>query len=396
MKKNLLFVMPSLSAGGGEKSLINLLSQIDYTSYNVDLFLFNKNGTFMKSIPKGVNVLDFSNDYKVFRRKLFYSTMFFLKNGKFSLAYSRLMFTIRNRMLKDVKNSEQYTWKYMRESFDTLEKEYDVAIGYLEKSPIYFVVDKVKAKKRIGWIHTNYFNSGMDYRFDYPYFRKLNNIITVSEECVKSLENSFVDLKQKLKVIYNIVSPKVIQNLSNDKTLKDSIFDKSYINIITTARLSHEKGIDLAINSCKLLVNRGHKVRWYVLGNGKEKSALERLIEKNNLTDNFKLLGVRENPYPYIKKADIYVQPSRYEGKSIAIDEAKILNKPIIVTNFSTAKDQIENKIDGLIVDMEPRDIANGVEKLIKDIGLKHKLVNNLSKKKFGTEEEIYKLYEIL
>ena len=386
MKKNLLFVMPSLAAGGGEKSLVNLLSQIDYKLYNVDLFLFSKTGIFLNSIPKEVNVLHFPNNYEIFTTRLTNSILNFLKAGQVNLAYSRLMFAIKNRIVKDVAISEQYTWRYLNKSFDILGKEYDVAIGYLEKSPVYFVVDKVKAKKKIGWIHTNYSNSGMDYHFDLPYFEQLDNIVTVSEECAKSLENNFAHLKHKVRVIYNIVSPKVINNLSNNGILEEYIYDNNYTNIITMARLSQEKGIDIAINSCKILVDKGYKVRWYVLGDGKEKETLENLVESHSLQDNFKILGLRENPYPYVKKADIYVQPSRYEGKSIAIDEAKILTRPIVVTNFSTANDQIENGIDGLIVDMKPKDIANGIEILIHDTELKCNLASNLSKKKLGTE----------
>ncbi|TBX60023.1 glycosyltransferase [Bacillus mycoides] len=396
MKKNLLFVMPSLSAGGGQKSLVNLLSQIDYKLYNVDLFLFSKTGVFLNSIPKEVNILHFPKNYEVFTRRLTTSIVSFLETGQPSLAYSRFMFFIKNRIVNNSTISEQYTWKYLSKSFEVLEKEYDVAIGYLEKSPVYFVVDKVKAKKRLGWIHTNYSNSGMDCHFDYSYFEQLDNIITVSEECAKSLENNFVHLKHKVKVIYNIVSPKIINKLSNSGKLEGFICDNQYTNIITVARLSHEKGIDIAIKSCRLLVNKGYKVRWYVLGEGTEKKTLENLIESNGLKENFKLLGLKENPYPFIKKADIYVQPSRYEGKSIAIDEAKILNKSIVVTNFSTAKDQIENEVNGLIVGMKPEAIVNGIEKLIKNTKLKHSLVSNLSKEKLGTEEEIYKLYKIL
>ncbi|MCU5437017.1 glycosyltransferase [Bacillus mobilis] len=396
MKKNLLFVMPSLSAGGGQKSLVNLLSQIDYKVYDVDLFLFSKTGAFLNSIPKEVNILHFPANYKVFTNGLTNSIVSFLKNGQVSLAYSRFMFFIKNRIINNSTISEQYTWKYLNKSFEVLEKEYDVAIGYLEKSPIYFVVDKVKANKKIGWIHTNYSNSGMDCHFDYSYFERLDNIITVSEECAKSLEKRFVHLKHKVEVIYNIVSPKIINQLSNSGKLEGFICDNNYTNIVTLARLSHEKGIDIAIKSCKLLVNKGYKIRWYVLGEGTEKKTLENLIESNGLKENFILLGLKENPYPFIKKADIYVQPSRYEGKSIAIDEAKILNKSIVVTNFSTAKDQIENEVNGLIVDMKPEAIVNGIEKLIKNTKLKRKLESNLCKENLGTEEEIYKLYKIL
>lgn len=395
MKKNLLFVMPSLSAGGGEKSLVNLLSQIDYDLYNVDLFLFKRNGVFINSIPGEVNVLELKHNYKIFTQELRNSIKTFLQNGQIHLAYSRLMFTIKNRLIKNRAISEQYTWKYQSKSLNFIEKEYDVAVGFLEKASIYFVVDKVKSKKKIGWIHTNYSNSGMDHKFDYSYFEQLDYVVTVSEECAKSLKETFLHLKNKVRVIYNIVSPRIIYGLADTKILDDCIYDKNYTNIITVARLSHEKGIDLAIKTCELLVNKGYKIRWYVLGDGNERETLESLIEKNNLKDNFKLLGIKENPYPYIRNADIYVQPSRYEGKSIAIDEAKILHKPVVVTNFETAKDQINNGINGIIVDMNEEEISTGIEILIKNKDFKNQLIHNLSKEELGTEEEINKLYEI-
>jgi glycosyltransferase involved in cell wall biosynthesis len=394
-KKKLLFVMPSLSAGGGEKSLVNLLTQIDYKLYNVDLFLFNKTGVFIDSIPREVSILDFPTDYENFTNSLRNSTENFIKNGKVYLAYYRLMFSLKNRLIKEKAKAEQNTWKYISKSLGMLDKEYDAAIGFLEKSSIYFVVDKVKSKKKIGWIHTNYSNSGMDKHFDHSYFSQLDHVITVSEECAISLKGNFPQLENKVEVIYNIVSPKLIDELSDKETV-DDIIDHNYINIITVARLSHEKGIDLAIQSCRILLNKGHQVKWYVLGDGNEREELESLIENNHLNKNFKLLGIKENPYPYIKKCDIYVQPSRYEGKSIAIDEAKILHKPIIITKYETAKDQITDGIDGLIVDMKVDSLAEGIEKLMFEEEFKNKLTMNLAKEKLGTEEEINKLYQLI
>jgi glycosyltransferase involved in cell wall biosynthesis len=394
-KKNLLFVMPSLAAGGGEKSLVNLLSQLNYDEYNVDLFLFSKNGVFLNLLPSEVNVLKSNENHIIFKDTLKNSVTNFMKNGHFNLAYSRLMFTIKNKVIKNSAVSEQYTWKYQSQSIDMLEKEYDVAIGYLEKSSIYFVVDKVKSKRKIGWIHTNYSNSGMDNRFDNPYFNQLDHVVTVSQECANALKDNFPQLKNKVKIIYNIVSPKVIYNLSNKEIKDNHLYDRDSTNIVTVARLSDEKGIDHAIKSCKLLVNKGYKVKWNVLGDGNEREKLESLISSHGLNNHFNLLGIRENPYPYIKKADIYVQPSRYEGKSIAIDEAKILGKPIVVTNFKTAKDQIDNGVNGLIVGMSEEEISLGIETLLQDEDFKNNLVINLSQERLGTEEEINKVYEI-
>ena len=395
MKKSILFVIPSLHAGGGEKSLVNLLNQIDYEKYNVDLFLFDKSGVFINSLPKQVKILDLPDTYKIFTQGLGISIKTFISQFKFYLAYCRVMFTIKNRIIKNKSKAEQYTWKYLSKSITILDKEYDVSIGYLEKSSIYFIVDKIKSKKKIGWIHTNYESSGMDEKFDRVYFKKLDNLVTVSEECSNSLKVKFPDLKEKISIIYNIVSPKLINELSNRDINKDFIIQDGYINIITVARLSYEKGIGIAINACKILIDEGYKIRWYVLGDGLEKAKLEELILKNKLQDNFKLLGIKENPYPYIKQADIYVQPSRYEGKSIAIDEAKILHKPIVVTNYETAKDQINNNENGFIVEMNEKGLYKGIISIINDVNLQNKLSNNLCNEKLGTESEIYKLYDI-
>lgn len=392
-KKNILFVMPSLSAGGGEKSLVNLLSQVNFELYNVDLFLFSKSGEFLTLLPKEVNVINPKENHLIFTTPLKKSVKSFLRDKKYHLSYSRIMFTFKNRVIKNSSLSEQYSWKYLSASFDILEKEYDVAIGYLEKSSIYFVVDKVKSKKKIGWIHTNYSNSGMNNKYDIPYFKQLDNIVTVSQECANALKENFPTLTKKIKVIFNIISPKIIESLSNEEIQDSYLYKEKYINIVTVARLSEEKGIDQAIKSCKFLVNRGYQIRWYVIGEGKQREKLEQLININDLNNHFKLLGIRENPYPYIKKADIYVQPSRYEGKSIAIDEAKILRKPIIVTNFKTARDQIVCGVNGLIVEMSDESISEGIEKLVKEAEIKEKLINNLANEKLGTEEEINKIY---
>jgi glycosyltransferase involved in cell wall biosynthesis len=152
----------------------------------------------------------------------------------------------------------------------------------------------------------------------------------------------------------------------------------------------------MAVKAFKHLVEKGYKIKWYIIGEGEERPKLKRLIKNYNLEDHLNLLGLKSNPYPFIKQADIYVQTSRFEGKAIAIDEAKILQKPIVVTNYNTAKDQIADGINGLIVDMNPEGIALGIEKLIMNLELRNELVRNLSKESLGTENQIEKLYKII
>lgn len=394
MKKNILFIIPSLGAGGGEKSLINLLLQFDFNKYNVDLFLLNHNGLFMDFIPKEVNVINIPEDVKVFNKNLKESLIESLSNGKIKLAYSRLMFCIKNR-INTVGKGEQYAWKYLRNAIGKLDKRYDAAIGYLEKTSNYICVDCVQADKKIGWIHNDYRKLDLDKEFDKKYFKKLNYLITVSEECESILKSEFPEEKNKIKLIYNIVSKKAIETLAQEKLDEDEM-PKDKINILSIGRLHEQKGFDMAIEACKILIDKGYTVCWSIIGEGVEREKLELLIEKNNLKESFKLLGLKSNPYKYIKACDIYAQPSRYEGKSVAIDEVKILCKPIVVTNFSTVYDQIENNVTGIISKMNSNGICNGIEELLINHKLKNKIVMNLNSLQLGNEDEIKKIYELL
>ena len=376
--------------------LFRSLSHIDYDLYNVDLFLFHKSGTFTNSIPKEVKIVDTSERFSAFCKGFFYFVFNLFKRREFSAIYHRVTFAIINRFFKNKNLAEQYSWKQLRLFIDEIEKEYDIAVAYLEKSSLYFTVEKVMARKKIGWIHTNYTNSGMKNKLDKKFLKQLNSIITVSEECRQSLFYEFPENKEKTFIINNILSPTVINGLASRITSDLSVFESGYLNIVTIARLSYEKGIDLALKSCVRLTKQGYKVKWLIIGEGPERKSLEKLIKMYNIEQNFILLGVKENPYPYIKKAEIYVQPSRYEGKSIALEEAKILQKPIVITNFQTARDQIQSNYNGLVVSMDEEGISDGVISLINNNSLRNQFVRNLNENIHGNENEINKFYEII
>lgn len=395
MKKDILFIIPSLGAGGGEKSLINLLIQMDFNKYNVDLFLLNHNGLFMEFIPKEVNILGMTEDIEIFNKSLKNSISEYLAKGKCNLAFNRLMFCLKNRFNKNNGIAEQYSWRNLRAAIGMIDKKYDVAIGYLEKTSNYICVDCVQAKKKMGWIHNDYRKLNLDKNLDESYFEKLNYLITVSEECEKVLKEEFPNIKNKVKLIFNIVSKKTIERLATEK-IEENIMNDDKVNILSIGRLHGQKGFDIAIDACKILIDSGYNACWYVIGEGKERKKLEELIEKNNLKNNFKLLGLKSNPYKYLKACDIYVQPSRYEGKSVAIDEAKILCKPIVVTNFSTVYDQIEDSRTGIITEMNDISLSKGIESLIDNKELKKYINSNLRRLNLENKDQINKLYEII
>jgi len=395
VKKNLLFITNKLVCGGSEKALISVLEALDYSKYNVDLFLFKHEGIFMNKIPKEVNLLPEPENYKYFDMSFKQSISELLCKGKVGTALSRGALGYLAKTEDNGAIIEQKMWKYLSSTLSEIKKEYDVAIGFQEKNPIYFCVDKVKAKKKIGWIHTDYSKLGLTIDKERAFFNGLDYVITVSEELVTILKGHFPEQNHKFKCIYNIVSPKTIQKMADEEVELATENDKD-VKLVSVGRLAREKGLDLSLEAVDILIKRGHNLKWYLIGEGNVRQYLEEKIKEKQLEDRVILLGQKENPYPYINNCDIYLQTSRYEGKSISIDEAKILCKPILITNFETAKDHIKHEENGIISELDPLAVANDLERIIKNKNLRDTLSNNLLKEKLGTEDEIYKLYHLI
>ncbi|QGQ47219.1 glycosyltransferase [Metabacillus sediminilitoris] len=396
MKKKILISMYSLHIGGAERSLIGLLESFDYKKFDVDLFLYRQEGEFLRFIPKEVNLLPTIKQYTTFERPV----KDIIKEGHFFLGSARIAAKFKSKMKNRGQKKDQgtykqmqYTWFYSMPGLPRLNHEYDLAISFL--GPHNFILDKVKAKKKIGWNHTDYFTIvNPDKKLDEKMWSKLDYIVNVSKACEDSFLKVFPNLKHKTIVLENIISPTFVREQAKEE-ITEIIHDKS-TKICSVGRLSHAKGFDMAILACKKLVESGYKVKWYVVGYGGEEVYLKQLIKDNNLTDQFILLGKKVNPYPFIKNCEIYCQPSRYEGKAVTVREAQILEKPVIITNYPTANSQLEDRIDGLICDLSVEGIVNAIKRLYMDLKLRNKLSNNCIKKDYGNISEINKLYNLL
>ncbi len=389
MKKKLLFIIPSLCAGGAEKSLVTLLNLFDYDRFEVDLLVFRREGLFADSVPEQVTVYTAGDDYLIFDGPMTSAVKSFAPRGRVGLAAKRIDYSFA------LKNGDRAkTWKLLSSLISVPDKQYDCAIGYLEGNTIYCCVDKVKAAKKIGFIHSDYGFTGLDPDFDRPYFEKLSAVVTVSEVCRESLLGFFPEFSEKLKVVYNILSPGMVRR----GVAAGKGFDDGYDGprVLTVGRIAEIKGIDLAVRACALLRDRGYNFRWYEIGDGEKRGEIEALTEELSLREHFILLGERANPYEFTGRCDIYVQPSRIEGKSIAIDEAKALQKPIVSTAYPSVADQIAHEINGLVCEISPEGIADAVGRLLDDAGLRESLSTQLASEKIGNEEEIERLYELL
>ncbi len=397
MKKKILITSFDLAIGGVERSLIGLLNQIDYAKYEVDLLLFKHEGEFLSFIPEGPTLLPEVPSYTTFRKSIYQ----IVRDGFFPIALSRVIAKYSGLVHGKVKKVEepgylaiQYGWELTNRHLPKLNKEYDAAIGFLW--PHHFIRDKVKAKKKIGWIHTDYSNIYINKNIEKKMWRKIDEIVVVSDECSQTFLDVFPDLKGKTTVIENIFSPEFVREQASLESPKEMEQLPGRTILVTVGRLTHAKGLDEAIKACKKLVDEGFNIQWYVVGYGPLERDLKNLIVKLGLENHFILAGKKTNPYPYMSACDIYVQPSRYEGKAVTIREAQALGKPVVLTNFPTAKSQAEHGVDAWVTECGHEGIAAGIAKMMTDEELRTKIVSNVRAQDYGNETEITKIYELI
>ena len=384
--KKILIVADSLGCGGAEKSLCNLLSIFDYSRYEVHLQLSAISENVCQMLSPNVkilNELDYFRDSKNSLIKQIFDKRFFTR--------LKVFFGLKKQ--KGLHSSQRF-WALAQKGFSETQEVYDVAIAWGQGFPVYFTMGKIKAKKKIAFINANCFAQGYNKEFDFKFFSKYDNIIAVSKFLEEKLRKEYPLLASKFLTIYDIV--KVDEIIEKANRGNPFVGDGDIIKIVTVGRLVKEKGYDLAIEASVELLKNELNFRWYIVGDGRERENIEQSIKAKGLNNHMFLLGAQENPYPYVKNADVYVQCSRNEGFCLTLKEAKILNKPIISTNFETASLQIVNEENGLVVEMSGQDIARGIIRIIKDEGLSKKFRINLQKEINDNQQEIEKLYRLI
>ena len=391
-RKKILFLNYSLHSGGVEKSLVTVLSLFDYNSYGVDLQLFANEGMFFDRIPDAVNVLPplFPKEYRLNIRRAFPAL---LLRGHPLLAACRLLVSLAG-LRGTMGERLSRMWNIERHFVRPARGRYDAVIAYMEGQPLYYAVEKAEADVKIGFIHGDYIAMGLRREFDRPYVEKLDALCTVSESCRVALKKSFPEFTSKFHVIYNIISAAFLHSMAE----KGRGFDDGYtgIRVLSIARLSHQKGLDLAMPAVVRLNRKGLRLRWYIIGVGPEEEALKKQAEELEAGNCVVFLGERGNPYPFVRECDIYLQPSRFEGKSIAVDEAMVLCRPILLTAFSTAADQITSGENGLIVPMTTEGVEEGLQDLMLNEERRARFSQELARHDYTNENEINKLYALI
>ena len=393
--KKILFVIDSLHCAGAEKSLTTLLSLLDYSKYDVDLQLFGYGGALEELVPKEVNILKPMEYIKFSSLSTKNAVIKSLKNMNFKMLSSRLKFSLAIR--KDNYSNAQKARVYWQKVSNVIEKnnkEYDIAISYAQGVPTFYVAEKVCAKKKLAWVNVSYKLEDEDRIFQEHFYDKYNKIVAVSDSAKNIFLETFPKYTDKLEIIYDINDADFIKKMSD----QGQSYNDNYtgLRILTIGRLANQKGYDMALEACKILKEKGIEFKWYSLGIGPLKEEIEKYINENNLENNFKLLGVKSNPYPFIKDCDIYVQTSRFEGFGIAIAEARMLNKPVVTTRFDAVYNQMKDRKNGLVVDMNSQGIVNGILELINNKELTNEIISYLKTEKKGNREEINKFNTLI
>lgn len=383
MQTKIFIMAKKMESGGTEVALINLLNElVKNNNISITLGLLQKKGMYLDNIPKNVKVIEVLS-----KRQLSFLEKFNIKNAGIKEIYKVIKFKLISKIKKE--NTAQKYERILKE-ISKEEEQYDIAIdfhGYGYIGTVY-MLEKIKAKRKAMFVH--------DEKIDWmekvkKYIDQYDKIFCVSNACKEVVSNTYPEYKNKVDIFRNIINQDKIIKLSEEK-IQDMDFNG--IKLLTVGRLEYQKGYDLLIEIAQLLRNDRYDFKWYIVGQGSLYAKIQEEIKKRNLESYVILLGVKKNPYPYIKKCNVYIQPSRHEGYGIAIAEARILEKPIVATNLNCIQEQIINNQNGILCNFNAKEFCTKIEDLLSNKNLIEKIKENLKKENNSENNDIAKLLE--
>lgn len=392
MKTKLLFVIESLICGGAEKSLITLLNLLDYEKYDVSLQLFTYSGEFMKYIPQEVKLLPLLESTKRGQENIGQK----LCRGHFKELLAQLRFSFHIRKRSCINNNDIFRWYWndWGNKISPLTENYDVAIAYGQRLPTFYVAYKVNAKRKLAWINIIPQWSKQNAAFLAPAYEHFDKVVCVSAASQKASCEQLHIPEEKTKIVTDIVDPDMIVRMADE--VPEYNLDLSRPMILTVARLDYAcKGYDISLEAAKILRDRGVDFVWYALGKGNCHDEMKAYISENHLEDYFIMLGSTPNPYPYFKRCTIYAQTSRYEGYGISIAEARLLNRPVVCTEFGSVWKQMINGKNGIVVPIDAKAVADSIQQLLYDSHLYNHIQEFQQSEKKGNVEEINIIYSL-
>ena len=395
-KYRVLVVSHALELGGAERALLGLLGAFDAEKYDIDLFLLRHSGELLPCIPKYVHLLPEIKQYTCLAEPIGAT----LKKGAFAVAFGRAhgKYAARRFLASHPSDLDQgvsleYSHKYTKRLMPKISTEqYDLAISFL--TPHYFVAEKVSAKKKIAWIHTDYSALQIDIASEQKMWSAYDWIASISDQCTAGFLKKFPSLRERIVRIDNITLPALICQQGVAEPPEG--MEKGTYKLLSVGRFCAAKNFDNVPDICRILRKAGCDVHWYLIGFGGDEALIRSKIIETEMEDFITILGKKTNPYPYMKACDLYVQPSRYEGNCVAVHEAQILGKPVVITRYATSASQLVDGVDGVIVPMDNEGCAAGIAALLRDPARMEQLSQVCKSRDYSNREEVKKLYQLL
>lgn len=350
MKKLLIFGY-TMEMGGAEKALLDTLNYLKDIC-EIDLYLLEKKGSLMDSIPNNINVYE-------------------MKNNKIKYALFRFIPFIRKKIINNIANK----------------KDYQYVFGYMEGRCGTWVSDIKKNIKKYAWIHNDVmkFDIGISDKEIKNTYNNIDKVICVSKDARDNFCKKYDIPKNKTEVIYNFIDEDSIINKSLEFEVKNDVF--TFVNV---AKMRDQKRQDRLVNAAVYLKEKGYDFKIQLIGDGPNLEKIKDMVKENNVVDKVEILGLQNNPYPYIKNADFFVLSSYMEGYGIVIKEALLLKKKIITTDVVGPREILENGKYGIIIKNSDDAVKYELEKVLKNKNNYKELEKNLNNYK-GDNEEIKK-----
>lgn len=382
--KEICFVAEYMYCGGTEKSLLALLDMMDRKKYKITLLLLKKKGELLNQLPTDIEVCeiplpDDEEDEVLIGRGAALKKA--VKKGKILLAMHKAIRGVK--MMSGGKGDSARRLWYYEEIADKIKdypKKFDVVIDYMGYGLFntFYAARKIRGSIKISWVHFEPIHAIPDFAVFRNLLSEYDYIMCVSKNSKHQMEKMIPELRDRYKVFYNIINVKNIQLKATEETISKN---PGEVSIVSVGRLTFQKGFDIGIEVIKYLVEDGYPIKWYVIGEGDQRKELEELIGKSGVAkEHIELLGRKLNPYPYISMCDIYFQPSRHEGYGIAVAEARAFEKPIVVTDFAGAKEQLIDGETGIISKCEVEALYHSLKKLLDNPELMKYLSQNLKR----------------
>jgi glycosyltransferase involved in cell wall biosynthesis len=401
-RKKILFVLNTLSRGGAETSLLALLNSIDKSRYEIHLYVLMAQGELLDAVPEGVILENkhFSTVSVLERAGKRHMIQRILAAGCRRLSVIVLLpYLLCNffRMLRQGQiRWDKLLWRLLARGAERCLGTYDLAVAYIEGGSTYYVADYVRAKKKAAFVHIDYAAAGYNRGLDKDCYLKFDHVFTVSDEGAKSLLEAYPELVGKTSLFHNPVNMEELLAKSGEPLESEVFRDYDGYRILTVGRLNPQKATEVSVETMALLKERGIRARWYVLGTGPRREQLSQMICRMGLEQDFYLLGAVDNPYPYFAACDLYVHASRFEGRSVAIQEAQILGCAILASDCSGNREQIEDGVDGVLSPLTPQALATHIQELLENPKRRRLLGEQAAKKPNMYPEDLETLLSLL